>query len=998
MVPSQPIDAAPGGSIPIDCATDPTGSLIQMFVNQVEVGRIAKGQSPALRPVFLKPHGVAAGTFRINADLPPELKVGVFAGSEYPCWVRFSSDTSPTSTDYQSTCGIGIKLFDVPGKKILGLPDDVTFDFILQNFPVFFVDTARDMCEFTRAGVVGGDYQPYLDKHPETARLLDEMTKPVGSVLGIDYWSGVPFAFGPGKFVKYKLEPTKPIAPPTRPPDNPSYLGMEMTQSLQSGETRFRFYVQFQTNPLTMPLDQATVDWSEAESPPVWIAELILPQQDVTVRGQANYGENLSYNVWRVTEPHTPQGSLAEARRDVYAASAKLRRDVNGIPAGEPEYPKPVIQPAPPIDSVIVRAAIHPAIGIARVGDSVDGYYIGPEVTNPTSLPPGSYRDATGALKRQAARFRIYGYNAAGEVVAALNSNSAHIQWTVHLANRKSQWYQFQAAMDVPEAVDLTVPLRNKDVAPADRDSLAIDPGPRSISGSNSAGGNQYFFNTGTFKGVVVPLGEIRTDDHGNLLVLGGKGVSASPNGAPVYIESDPDSFNNANDWYDDISDGPVMATVTINDRQIPVESAWVSVAPPNYAPDIIGWRTLYECLVDVYTQNGWLPLPSTVSFTHDILPLLSRLNNLQWVNKGFAALYGGGCPLDFSNPELIAKLAQTPVGLADPYKELRRVLKNSFRPYNTPSNATGLWPWIYGDTYGSFQPNSPGKNLDLPAVQQTLLQRWVDGDFINDWSADYQPPQMLSQVPTAQQPAMLDKAALHFCLADAFHPGCELTWPMRHASMYTKPFRIRQRASSQKERVYGPNLTQPIVLEPGGPLYDQGPGDLTRWMAIPWQGDTGFCRSGYESAYDPYLPTFWPARVPNQVLTEDSYQIVMDTSRPRDERIAAYNTRLFWTRSLPGDAVAAMMDMVANFQDMGIVEARPGIKGDPDFPEVIYVESLAAARLNLLANTAKMLAAAPASAPPLPQTSAQAELHEAGWESESHREEWLRIRVRHRK
>jgi hypothetical protein len=133
-------------------------------------------------------------------------------------------------------------------------------------------------------------------------------------------------------------------------------------------------------------------------------------------------------------------------------------------------------------------------------------------------------------------------------------------------------------------------------------------------------------------------------------------------------------------------------------------------------------------------------------------------------------------------------------------------------------------------------------------------------------------------------------------------------------------------------------------------------------------------------------------------VLTEESYQIVMDTSRPRDERIAAYNTRPFWTRSLPADVVAAMMDMVAHFQDMGIVEARPGMKGDPDFPEVIYVESLAAVRLNLLANKAKMLAAAPASAPPLARTSAQAELHEAGWESERHREEWLRIRVRHRK
>ena len=48
------------------------------------------------------------------------------------------------------------------------------------------------------------------------------------------------------------------------------------------------------------------------------------------------------------------------------------------------------------------------------------------------------------------------------------------------------------------------------------------------------------------------------------------------------------------------------------------------------------------------------------------------------------------------------------------------------------------------------------------------------------------------------QAAAMLDRAALEFCLADAFHPGCEMTWPVRHASMYMAPFRIRHRRADE--------------------------------------------------------------------------------------------------------------------------------------------------------------------------------------------------------
>ena len=981
------------GNPNVNCEADPIASLTEMFVTMVQGGRIAKGQCPVMRPVFLKPHGVAHGVFRIRPDLAANLKVGLFAGDEYPAWVRFSSDTLPTYSDFKTNLGIGIKLFNTPVPKIFGSPHDATFDFILQSFDVFFVDTAADMCAFTKSGVVDGSYAPYLAAHPETEKLLDEMGGPFASTLAASYWSCVPFAFGEDRFVKYKLEPTIDVDPITAAPADPTYLAADLKTRLQAGGARFRFCVQFSLDPATMPLDRATVRWDETLSPPVHVADLILPPQDVDARGQAAYGENLSWNIWRVTEEHKPVGSIADARRVVYAASAEQRRNVNGVPTGEPPAPRPALDAAPCADADIVRASIHPAIGICRIGDSATEFFIGPEVTHPAPEPPEFYRDAAGALKRQAACFHLYGYNAQGQVVRELTADNADITWTVHVANKKAQWYQFQAALDIPEAAAMSVPRRNAKVG--DRATLAIDPGPRSIAGKSVSGGAEHRFDTGTFKGTVVPLGEIRTDDAGRLLVLGGTGKSASPSGAPVYNPADPNSFNNADDWYDDTSDGPVTATVAINGKPIQVEAAWVAVAPPNYAPDIISWRTLYDLLVDVYVQCGWMAVPPVISFTNDILPILRRLSNLQWVNKGFATMYGKGCPMDFDSDAFIAKLAQKPDAATkvDPYAELRQVIYNYFRPpqptVDEPVVWPHVWPWIYGDAFGSFSPDGPGNLLTMTPLQAVLLKRWVDGDFVADWPPAAPPPASLGKVPLGEQPAMLDQSALHFCLADTFHPGCEMTWPMRHSSMYHKPFRIRQRPAGQPEPDYGKSLDQQIALELDGPLYAQGPGDITRWMALPWQGDTAFCRSGYDPEYDPYVPTFWAARVPNQVLTEEDYRMVIDTALPRETRLAAFNHRAPWLRAIDrGAAPEVMMRMIAAFGALGIVEARPGVPDDPDFPAVMFVETLGASSLKSEAMRVSRLLAAPSR--PLTR------VERAGWSSEEQFREFRAIRVRH--
>lgn len=161
---------------------------------------------------------------------------------------------------------------------------------------------------------------------------------------------------------------------------------------------------------------------------------------------------------------------------------------------------------------------IHPGIGLARVGNSPDDYYIGPEVMTPEPTAFGSTRDAGGAIKRQAARFRVYGYDRFGHVVAEIQqAASASIEWTVHLANKKAAWYQFNAAMDIPATVALTVPLRNAGVSGSARAALAIDPGKMTIMGVNMNDDSSYEM-TGNFQGTPVTLGELRTDEAGRLL------------------------------------------------------------------------------------------------------------------------------------------------------------------------------------------------------------------------------------------------------------------------------------------------------------------------------------------------------------------------------------------------------------------------------------------------------------------------------------------------
>lgn len=599
-------------------------------------------------------------------------------------------------------------------------------------------------------------------------------------------------------------------------------------------------------------------------------------------------------------------------------------------------------------DQTIVSAAIFPPIGIMRVGNSPDEYFIGPEVDEPIAQSSSYYRDVQGRLKRQAARFRIYGYNAAGEVVKELTADDATINWQAYLANQKSSWYKFELALDIPEAVvpkQINPQLRNADVA--DRNTLLIDGGSQSISGKSQT--SEAF--EGKFKEQSVYLGEMRTDEHGRLLMLGGFGVSANPDGNPAT------SFGNNEGWHDDMSDGPVTAHVEFDGKTLPVKPAWIVCAPPDYAPMQKSVRTMWDLMRDIAIDAGMLQAPLRPSFTRDILPLFQRQTDLQWVNAGFAAGFGWESNFDFSTPELLARLNSK----STTWDALRNVLSNNFRRTEVQMNFTPetsattwepktatvapqLWPWLYGDSMSTQLIESPRQFVSVTPLQQRMLSQWAKGDFIDDYDPAAAPLTAIEQVPVAEQPDMLTKAAMDYCLADAFHPGCEMTWPMRSIGMYMEAFRLRHAADTSPVHGtnFGSKLTPQVAMAPGGPVNSgQIAGSITRWMAVPWQTDTASCRDGYNAAYDPYLPTFWPARVPNNMLDKTHYEYVIDERNTLESRQAAFNDRTFWLDDLPVGPNASYEDqinsMVTNFGDLAVVleQQQSGVVGFPESMQV---------------------------------------------------------------
>lgn len=291
------------------------------------------------RDVHVKMHGVMRAEFTVQSDLPPELRVGLFAQpATYKAWVRFSNgsnDVKPDgSGDYR---GMAIKLMGVPGRKVLDAEAEATtHDLITFSAQNFMVRNAREV-EQLMAALTGSLWAKlvYGIGHPNVIWILLTNMRKHANVLQVRYFSAVPYAFGPFA-VKYVATPRvdKPDLRPSNPA--PNFLRQVAAAQLAKGEAVFDFAVQFQRDDACMPVEDSTRTWSLQLSPPRKVATLRILQQEFDTEALDNFGENLSFSPWHCLPEHQPLGIISRARRVVYETLSIYRHQANQAPRQEP--------------------------------------------------------------------------------------------------------------------------------------------------------------------------------------------------------------------------------------------------------------------------------------------------------------------------------------------------------------------------------------------------------------------------------------------------------------------------------------------------------------------------------------------------------------------------------------------------------------------------------------------------------------------------------------
>lgn len=401
---------------------------------------------------------------------------------------------------------------------------------------------------------------------------------------------------------------------------------------------------------------------------------------------------------------------------------------------------------------------IHPALGIARVGNHESAFFIGPEGPGSVGVeigPDGVERPlagykADGKVKRQAARFRVFAYDqdSSGELrLIGEVGAEARVEWSVDLVNRKAA-FEGDLGPAGPRNTDIT-----------DRSRLVI----RGLRPVTVAGpGQKAEAVRGKFLGEEVYLGEACTDDAGRLLVLGGRGKSGS---VPPGVEIT--NFANNDRWYDDVSDGPVSATVTLpgQDPVVVHEPAWVVVGPPDFAPAIDAAVTLYDIAFQAAIDKGAAQPAVRPSFTRHIRPLIERTLALRWVDDEWDR-YAQALPVDWATLADPAPAAQT----------ARKVMRG--------------------------RVERPGLSaFELPNFIKTYLRQWADGDFDSDLGA---------QPPAEPVPQQLDRAALGQGSGNNFFPGIEAGMNLKDRNIYAQPFRLDR---TNAALVYPGCLTEIMAL-----------------------------------------------------------------------------------------------------------------------------------------------------------------------------------------
>lgn len=319
--------------------------------------RVQEKHGHAFHGTHAKLTGLLTGDFEVLPRLPPELAQGMFAHPRrYDAVVRLAPGAPEPLTDKASgQRGLSIKVMGVEGERLPGFGEAASQDWVLGLDPAFTAATARDFLDSFR---YTGAQSPRLPEAAilalsRAARGAEAVLEAVGAQAPTLKFFGRPPAhpFAESFYTQAAVRYGTYIAKLAAMPSAETQAAIAAAAPLASERNAFRdaacafvadhavtyeIKVQLCTDVATMPIEDASVAWSETDSPYRTVARLTLPRQAAWTEARAAYDDRLAYNPAHALRSHQPLGSIMRARMRAYHATQRFRFDANGLAAVEP--------------------------------------------------------------------------------------------------------------------------------------------------------------------------------------------------------------------------------------------------------------------------------------------------------------------------------------------------------------------------------------------------------------------------------------------------------------------------------------------------------------------------------------------------------------------------------------------------------------------------------------------------------------------------------------
>ncbi len=315
-----------------------TQDIIQTAVRIVDQHRES---TRYLRDAHAKAHGCVKAQVQVLPELEQSLRQGVFSepGKTWQALIRLSNGNAyPQFDSIRDARGMAIKLFEVPGKQLLGnRQDQHEQDFVMFSHPNFFVSDVAEYRQNVAAQADGKKVMAFFPTwDPRTWQVrhlfiaLATLSAPPDSPTETTYFSVSPYKFGEAN-AKFRVVPDPERCPaytlPKQNHDLPNFLRSALNQQLSTDRVPACFALQIQRQDANkyMPIEDTSIEWREQDAPFATVARITLPAQDFDTPALNLQCDNLSFNPWFGIDAHRPIGGINRLRRAVYEAVSDYR-------------------------------------------------------------------------------------------------------------------------------------------------------------------------------------------------------------------------------------------------------------------------------------------------------------------------------------------------------------------------------------------------------------------------------------------------------------------------------------------------------------------------------------------------------------------------------------------------------------------------------------------------------------------------------------------------